>query len=261
MKKELNAKSRRKFVVGGAMVFGSIALLSTGFATWVIGATVDNQDQGISVGLEEIQNQSYLLTTKVVAGNDGNTTLTIGDTVSTTSGFVTNTHPDGDFVVDVELTVNTTADRLPSDTLVVAIKDHNSVAKDDLSETFASLRAEKESYSILKLVETEYALTWGEPTTNGSDSSVKTYVAKTTLQFALDEVWKTEGATTIAGFYNKHYTDSRFQPTVEGQDKKEWDAASIKTALGEIDKELSAVENALEGFTVTLQVAPKAATK
>lgn len=260
MKKELNAKSRRKFVVGGAMVFGSIALLSTGFATWVIGATVDNQDQGISVGLEEIQNQSYLLTAKVVEGSDNNTTLTIGDTVSTTSGFVTNTDHDGDFVVDVELTVNTTADRLPSETLVVGIKDgHNSVAKDALSPTFAHLREEKDSYNILKLAETSYDLTWGEPTTNSSDESVKTYVAKATLEFALDEVWKTEGATTIAGFYNKHYTSSRYQPVVGEEDLKEWDAASIKTALGEINKELRAVESALEGFTVTLQVAPRAA--
>ncbi len=62
MKKEMNGKSRRKWVVGGAMVFGSVALLSTGFATWVIGALNNNVDQELTVGVDAVKNESITVT-------------------------------------------------------------------------------------------------------------------------------------------------------------------------------------------------------
>ena len=44
MKKSIKKSSRRKWVVGGVAFFGSIALLTTGFATWVIGASNTKDD-------------------------------------------------------------------------------------------------------------------------------------------------------------------------------------------------------------------------
>ncbi len=71
MKKELNGKSRRKWVVGGAMVFGSVALLSTGFATWVIGASNTTSDGQIGVEIDTVSNKSV----------DFKATIKEGDTI------------------------------------------------------------------------------------------------------------------------------------------------------------------------------------
>ena len=37
MKKEINSKSRRRWIMGGLAAFASVALLTTGFAVWVVG--------------------------------------------------------------------------------------------------------------------------------------------------------------------------------------------------------------------------------
>lgn len=60
MKKEINSKSRRKWIMGGLAAFASVALLTTGFAVWVIGAnkTVDKGDVGVTV--DTAQNNSIV---------------------------------------------------------------------------------------------------------------------------------------------------------------------------------------------------------
>ena len=52
MKKEINSKSKRKWVAGGLAAFASIALLTTGFATWVV---------GVNVNVDTAKNQSVVL--------------------------------------------------------------------------------------------------------------------------------------------------------------------------------------------------------
>lgn len=52
MKKSIKKSSRRKWVVGGVAFFGSIALLTTGFATWVIGANQTSDTDGTNVTVD-----------------------------------------------------------------------------------------------------------------------------------------------------------------------------------------------------------------
>ena len=58
MKKSTRRSSRRKRVVGGIAFFGSIALLTTGFATWVVGVQQDKQEGDVGVTVETTTNSS-----------------------------------------------------------------------------------------------------------------------------------------------------------------------------------------------------------
>jgi predicted small integral membrane protein len=61
MRKEMNSKSKKKWIVGGAIFFGSIALLTTGFATWSIGSQIAAQDGYITVTVDTAKNESIAL--------------------------------------------------------------------------------------------------------------------------------------------------------------------------------------------------------
>ena len=62
MKKEINSKSKRKWVAGGLAAFASIALLTTGFATWVVGTTTieDNKEIGVTVDTAKNVNVEFI---------------------------------------------------------------------------------------------------------------------------------------------------------------------------------------------------------
>ena len=58
MKRNIKKSSRRKWVVGGIAFFGSVALLTTGFATWVVGVNDNNENEDVSVAVETTTNES-----------------------------------------------------------------------------------------------------------------------------------------------------------------------------------------------------------
>ena len=58
MKRNIKKSSRRKWVVGGIAFFGSVALLTTGFATWVVGVNDKNENEDVSVAVETTTNES-----------------------------------------------------------------------------------------------------------------------------------------------------------------------------------------------------------
>lgn len=61
MRKELRSKSKRKWIVGGAAFFGAAALLTTGFATWIVGVSNTEVDGTISVAVDTATNKSVNL--------------------------------------------------------------------------------------------------------------------------------------------------------------------------------------------------------
>lgn len=85
MRKELKSKSRRKWLIGGSLAFASVALLTTGFATWVIGVTKTSGDGQVNIGVDTAKDNSVELTFNLeddqisVAENAGtlNSNLTI----------------------------------------------------------------------------------------------------------------------------------------------------------------------------------------
>lgn len=62
MRKELKSKSRRKWLIGGSLAFASVALLTTGFATWVIGTRQTSGDGQVHIGVDTAQDNSVELT-------------------------------------------------------------------------------------------------------------------------------------------------------------------------------------------------------
>lgn len=62
MRKELKSKSRRKWLIGGSLAFASVALLTTGFATWVIGTRQTSGEGQVHIGVDTAKDNSVELT-------------------------------------------------------------------------------------------------------------------------------------------------------------------------------------------------------
>lgn len=58
----MKSKSRRKWLIGGSLAFASVALLTTGFATWVIGTTKTSGDGEVHIGADTAKDNSVELT-------------------------------------------------------------------------------------------------------------------------------------------------------------------------------------------------------
>lgn len=91
MRKELKSKSRRKWLLGGSLAFASVALLTTGFATWVIGVNKPSGDGQVHIGVDTVEDKSVELTfslaeDKIFVAEDAekssNTNLPIEKTVT-----------------------------------------------------------------------------------------------------------------------------------------------------------------------------------
>lgn len=65
MKKKLNSSSKRKWIINGALAFGAVALLTTGFATWIIGANNTSADGSTSVTVDTAERNNINLTLTV----------------------------------------------------------------------------------------------------------------------------------------------------------------------------------------------------
>ena len=65
MRKELKSKSRRKWLIGGSLAFASVALLTTGFATWVIGTSKPSGDGQVHIDVDTAKDKSVELTFKL----------------------------------------------------------------------------------------------------------------------------------------------------------------------------------------------------
>ena len=80
MRKEIKSKSKRKWIVGGGLFFGGIALLTTGFATWIVGTQITANDQQTTVTVDTVDNRSLILETTL-----DNADIHIGEAATTDS--------------------------------------------------------------------------------------------------------------------------------------------------------------------------------
>lgn len=71
MRKELKSKSRRKWLLGGSLAFASVALLTTGFATWVIGTSKPSGDGQVHIDVDTAKDKSVELTFKLDDKDNG----------------------------------------------------------------------------------------------------------------------------------------------------------------------------------------------
>lgn len=119
MKRELNSRSRRKWVVGGALVFGSVALLTTGFATWVIGATQAASEDDVNLSVDTINDGSYIVTATISdmkVGEQAN--VSEGSIMTVTDSLPSNLKATLDSVV---VTVGKGSSARPGSTIAVSL--------------------------------------------------------------------------------------------------------------------------------------------
>lgn len=69
MRKHIVSSSRRKWIVGGGLFFGGVALLTTGFATWIVGMQISSSDQQHSVTIDTALNESISISVKMSTDN------------------------------------------------------------------------------------------------------------------------------------------------------------------------------------------------
>lgn len=81
MRKELKSKSRRKWLLGVSLAFASVALLTTGFATWVIGTSKPSGDGQVHIGVDTAQDNSVELTFSLDENDNGIFVTEDADTV------------------------------------------------------------------------------------------------------------------------------------------------------------------------------------
>lgn len=82
MKKEINSKSRRKWIRGGLAAFASVALLTTGFAVWVVGVKNVTGDGNIKVNVDTAKNDSVQLKAAL-----GDAEIYLGEATKSGSNF------------------------------------------------------------------------------------------------------------------------------------------------------------------------------
>ena len=83
MRKELKSKSRRKWLLGGSLAFASVALLTTGFATWVISVSAKTKNTDTNVNVDTVRNESIVLTYTL---DEKDKSIYLGENVAVTDG-------------------------------------------------------------------------------------------------------------------------------------------------------------------------------
>ena len=74
MKKQTNLTTRRKWVVTGIMAFAGVALLTTGFATYIVGVNNKTDDATATISVETVKNTSVDLSVSLEKDNTLNLT-------------------------------------------------------------------------------------------------------------------------------------------------------------------------------------------
>ena len=98
MRKEMNSKSKRKWVAGGLAAFASVALLTTGFATWIIGTSkTSSEHDGLKVNVDTAKNASIEL---IATLSDSDNSVNFAEKKEFGSNyFVQSTATDGDLEI------------------------------------------------------------------------------------------------------------------------------------------------------------------
>ncbi len=249
MKKSIKKSSRRKWVVGGVAFFGSIALLTTGFATWVVGVNESSDDGEVTIGVDTVDNKSVIFTVDV-DGTDNSIKLAEKEAV-TDQPIVNTDFSETDGVSDADFTFKLTnfyieigkdsLDKYNKIKLTIAEYQEgkaNNVVKTDTTNT----REDEGPWSYLELVtdvinfkgvDNAAAEGWTRTPSNDLNASTIKYEKDTPVEVTLD--WGTYFGTqkSPAKFYNSKY-DTVFK-------------GKLSEAITNINAEMTAMDQALNG--------------
>lgn len=109
--RKLKTSEKRKWIVNGLLAFGAVALLTTGFATWIVGVNQREANGGVNVQVDTAQKNNVSFTFEVLESNKD---IYVGEKTSSSSdNFVNitgNDEKDTDFTVGIKITIEVGAD-------------------------------------------------------------------------------------------------------------------------------------------------------
>ena len=244
MKKSIRKSSRRKRVVGGIAFFGSIALLTTGFATWVIGAQQSADNDEITVGVDTVENSSVILTV-TVDGSDNSLVLAEEESIDSGAGVIVSAEVDGtaDFSIKLSNIKVEIGKEVLNDynkiTLDIA-PDDEGYAKNTVTTNPTGVHGEGGSWTYLALLTEEInfkgeknAAAAGWKRTPADDLDANTIIYETTEAITVQFDWGTYfGGESPATFYNSKYKEL---------------STDLSASVSNINQEMKAMSDALNG--------------
>lgn len=211
MKKSIKKSSRRKWVVGGVAFFGSIALLTTGFATWVVGVQQTDDEDNVNVTVDTTINEfvtfSLSLSTDDCSIKLGETKEPDAAPPEGKENIVKIDEVTGDLTVKIDkLNIEIGNDAVKSYTQIdFAITSANNTVS---SQQFDENLRTGSSWSYLSAPAS--ILLTNENITKTSGANTTTYTLNSGSTITLEFKWGDFfGDQSPANFYNKNYRDNK----------------------------------------------------
>ena len=118
LRKGLLSKGKKKWIIGGALLFGGVSLLTTGFATWIVGINQLRQNLGTVVQVEGTLNESVKLIVTASSATSNALGVNVGENHDKgPNEIVGNSEGETDFVVNLDLTIEVGNEYLTKNTL------------------------------------------------------------------------------------------------------------------------------------------------
>ncbi len=235
MKKEIKSSSKRKWIVGGVAFFGALALLTTGFATWIIGVQNTSLNQNVGVSVSTTTNESVVLT-----ANLSDSAIKLTESAVVTEGFmkangedvVANplqiTFSDIKIVYGKEYNLSTNFNRLHfafdlEDTTTQGVKVASAGSK--IAPTYRA--ANSDGWTYIEAPDDVSIPILEPPVDSGNNSYIIDFSQKT-----FDFKWGTFfGGKSPATFYNEKFSGENTTAQDEEQNNVQAEMAAMRTAL------------------------------
>lgn len=239
MKKSIKKSSRRKWVVGGIAFFGSIALLTTGFATWVVGVQQTNDKDNVNVTVDTTENEFVNFSLSL-----SDNSITLGETEEPTpaQGDKENiVKIDGDPSGDLEVTINSLSIEIGNEAvnsytqIDFAITSNNNDVSSQQFPAESIRTGSAWSYLSAPASILLTNLSTNENITYTSGTNTTTYTLKPSSTLTLNFGWGNFfGKQSPANFYNKNYHEGKL-------------GADLSETINKINTEMDAMSGAFEG--------------
>lgn len=253
MKKQINLTTRRKWVVTGIMAFAGVALLTTGFATYIVGVNNNTDDATATINVDTVKNTSVDLSVSLEKDNAINLTENVALTEN-----------DSNLVKTEEGEIDATALQVKADITLKYGSEFFDKGTQNLTLKF-SLKYDDDIYSVNtpNLTQDEDNLLGSLRTTGKTAKSSTGLEANDSWEYLVapaeidltNQETSTDGALTVITLQNKvldfrwgsffnEMSPANYYNSMTYED--ETDAAN------KITQELKALHDALDGKSLTL---------
>ena len=260
LRKGLLSKGKKKWIIGGALLFGGVSLLTTGFATWIVGINQLRQNLGTVVQVEGTLNESVKLIVRASSDPDA-LGVNVGEThTKGPNEIVGNSEGETDFVVNLDLTIEVGNEYLTKNTLTDITFEFNYEEVEGISNN-------KTSGNKIKVASSTNTHKAGDYTYLDIDSATSTIAVKSTEESGVFTKTELTSAVTYtvsnlpvtlfkwgsffdgmapSAYYNKLYNDSEYK---QSKNLGITDSAEDQDL---VVTELNALKNALNNGTVVV---------